>query len=302
MVSVFLKSLLFFLIASPLAAEWTFDLEAAQKTAKEEKKAIYLVFVSTDSSGACQQLERRILSSEKFQSQAEEKFVLVKVDLPLKKRLQKESHQRMLDLAKRFGVGGVFPTSFYLDARGRPFYQENGVLSGGPEKYAVHLLGILQKRETRDEGLKAASKMSGLKKARALVDLLKPLPDEVVLNFYSQQMDELAKLDPEDTLKFRKEKVIGKAYADFEDAVKKVFHKDSYDQVVTLVDEFIGKHAPEGDLKQKVLFRKLAALNHGGNLEPAIKVADEIISIDEESSHGRFSAQIKEKIKKRLGR
>jgi len=71
---------------------------------------------------------------------------------------------------------------------------------------------------------------------------------------------------------------------------------------VTLVDEFIGKHVPEGDLKQKVLFRKLAALNHGGNLEPAIKVADEIISIDKESSHGRFSAQIKEKIKKRLGR
>ena len=175
-------------------------------------------------------------------------------------------------------------------------------MPGGPEKYAGHLLGILQKRETRDKGLKAASKMSGLKKARALVDLLKPLPDEVVLNFYSEQMDELAKLDPEDTLKFRKEKVTGKAYVDFEDAVKKVFHKDSYDQVVTLVDEFIGKHAPEGDLKQKVLFRKLAALNHGGNLEPAIKVADEIISIDKESSHGRFSAQIKEKLKKRLGR
>ena len=300
--SVFLKSLLFLLIASPLVAAWTSDLGTAQKTAEKEKKALYLVFVSTDSSGACQQLERRILSSEKFQSLVEEKFVLVKVDLPLKKRLQKENHQRMLDLAKRFGVGGVFPTSFYLDASGRPFHQENGVLPGGPEKYAGHLLGILQKRETRDEGLRAALKMSGLKKARALVDLLKPLSDEVVLNFYAEQMDELAELDPEDTLKFRKEKVIGKAYADFEEAVKKVFHKDSYDQVVTLVDEFIGKHAPEGDLRQKVLFRKLAALNHGGNLEPAIKVADEIISIDKESSHGRFSTQIKEKIKKRLGR
>jgi thioredoxin-related protein len=300
--SIFLKSLLFLLIASSLAAAWTSDLDAAQKTAEKEKKALYLVFVSTDSSGACQQLERRILSSEKFQSLAGEKYVLVKVDLPLKQRLQKENHQRMLDLAKRFGVGGAFPTSFYLDASGRPFHQENGVLPGGPEKYAGHLLGILQKREKRDEDLKAASKMLGLKKARALVDLLKPLPDEVVLNFYAEQMDELAELDPEDTLKFRNEKVTGKAYADFEDAVKKVFHKDSYDQVVTLVDEFIGKHAPEGDLKQKVLFRKLAALNHGGNLEPAIKVADEIIFIDKESSHGRFSAQIREKIKKRLGR
>lgn len=119
--SISLKSLLFLLIASPLVAGWTSDLDAAQKTAEKEKKALYLVFVSTDSSGACQQLERRILSSEKFQSLAEEKFVLVKVDLPLKKRLQKENHQRMLDLAKRFGVGGVFPTSFYLDARGGRF-------------------------------------------------------------------------------------------------------------------------------------------------------------------------------------
>ena len=302
MVSAFLKTLFFLLFASPLVAAWTSDLEAAQKTAEKEKKALYLVFVSTDSSGACQQLDRRILSSEKFQSLAEEKFVLVKIDLPLKKRLQKENHQSMLDLAKRFGVGEVFPTSFYLDAKGRPFHQENGVLPGGPEEYAGHLLEILQKREQRDESLKAASKMSGLKKARALVDLLKPLPDEVVLNFYSEQMDELADLDPEDTLKFRKEKVIGKAYADFEDAVKKVFHKDSYDQVVALVDEFVETHAPEGDLKQKVLFRKLAALNHGGKLEPAIKAADEIISIDKESAHGRFAAQIKVKIQKRLSR
>ena len=68
--SIFLKSLLFLLIASSLAAAWTSDLDAAQKTAEKEKKALYLVFVSTDSSGACQQLERRILSSEKFQSLA----------------------------------------------------------------------------------------------------------------------------------------------------------------------------------------------------------------------------------------
>jgi len=285
-----------------LGASWTSDFEAALKSAGEKKKDLYLVFVSTDSSGACQQLEKRVLSSEKFQSLVEDKFILVKVDLPMKKRLQKENHQSKLDLAKRFGVEGVFPTAVYLDAKGRPFHQENGVMPGKVEEYAGHLLKTLRKREQRDEDLKAASAMSGLKKARALVDLLKPMSDEVVLNFYSDQMDELAKLDPDDTLKFRKETVMRKAYGDFEGALKKVFHKDSYDQAVTLVDEFIEVHAPEGGLKQKVLFRKLAALNHGGKTELAIKTANEIIAINKESSHGRFAAQIKEKIQKRLGR
>ncbi len=295
-------ALLWLVTVSLLPGAWTSDFEAALKTAKAENKDLYLVFVSTDSSGACQQLEKRILSSEKFQTVAQEKFVLVKVDLPLKKRLQKESHASLLALAKRFGVGEVFPTAIYLDSTGRPFHQENGVMPGGPEEYAGHLRDSLGRREKRDRGFKEASKLSGIEKAQALIGIMNELPDKALLNFYSGQMEELARLDPDDTLKFRQEKVVGQAYAEFEDSVKMVFHKDSYDKVVGLVDAFLEKYQPEGELRQKVLFRKLAALNHGGSLAPAIKVADEILAIDKESAHGRFAAQIKERIEKRLGK
>ena len=289
-------------MVAPSAGDWSNDLEEAQKIAAKEKKDLYLVFLSTDSSGACQQLEKRILSSDKFNSLAEEKFVLVKIDLPMKKRLQKENHEGLLQLANKFGVGGAFPVALYLDSRGRPYHREAGVMPGGPQEYAGHVLSMQKKRENREKALEETAKLSGLKKAEAMVELLKALPDEVVVNFYSEEMEELARLDPEDTLKFRKEKVMNHAYAELESSVKKVFYKDGYGEVVKLVDEFLEKHQPEGAMKQKVLFRKLAALNYDGQKESALKVADKIIAIRPDSSHGRFAAQIKAKIQKQLGR
>ena len=57
--------------------------------------------------------------------------------------------------------------TFYLDSKGKPYHREAGVMPGGPEEYARRVLKVRKKREEREAQLKAASDLSGMKKAKA---------------------------------------------------------------------------------------------------------------------------------------
>jgi hypothetical protein len=107
----------------------------------------------------------------------------------------------------------------------------------------------------------------------------------------------LAKLDPDDSLGFRKDHLAETGFTDLDRAIKEVFHKDSYDQVIKLVDDYITKFEPKGVLLQKALFPKLAALNHDKQTAQATEVAEAVIAIDATSAHGKLAAQILRRLK-----
>lgn len=292
-----LRALLVTLLVLPLGAEWLNDLKAGQKKAAEEEKDLYLVFTSLKISGACVQLEKKVLSQDSFQKAAGDRFVLVHLDVPLEERPGMEDPLVGNKFTARIYDVESFPTALYLDQKGRKYLAEAGALPLGPEEYAAHLIAMSVKHDGREQAMKAAYEKEGMERAKAIIEVIKSAPRSGASSLYGEQLEELGKLDPEDRLGFQKAFKAEVAFREMESAVKATFHKDSYGEVVKLVDDFLKEHQPEGEMLQKALFRKLAALRHGKQTEEAIKTAEAIIAANPDSSHGRLAAQILKSLK-----
>jgi thioredoxin-related protein len=292
-----LRLALALLLVLPLQAALLKSLDEAKAAAAKEEKDIYLVFTSLKVSGACVQLEKRILSQKSFREVVGEKFILVHLDVPVELTpgmISPLASNRIL--AQKFAVDS-YPSAFFLDAKGRVFAQEKGFLTGGPEEYSARLLKQARERDDQSSALQAAYKKEGLDRAKAIVAVLKESPKGANPEIYSAHMAELARLDPDDSLGFQKQRLAEQGFQDLDRALDEVFHKDSYDEVVKLVEAYVIEFQPQGSLLQKALFPKLAALNHGKQVEAAIKAAQEVIAVDASSSYGKFAAQILARLK-----
>lgn len=286
-----------FLLVLPLQAALLKNLNEAKAAAVKEEKDIYLVFTSLKVSGACVQLEKRVLSQETFQKAAGEKFILVHLDVPLELTpgmISPLAANRIL--AQKFAVNS-YPSAFFLDAQGRTFAQEKGLLTGGPEEYSARLLKQAKVRDDQATALQAAYQKTGIERAKAIIAVLKESPKGANPEIYTAHMGELARTDPDDSLGFQKQRLAEQGFQDLDLALNEVFHKDSYDEVVKLVDAYVREFQPQGSLLQKALFPKLAALNHGKQVDAAIKAAEEVIAVDPASSYGKFAAQILARLK-----
>lgn len=292
-----LRFIFLLLLAAPLQGAWLTDLTAAKDQAAKEGKGIYLVFTSLKFSGACVQLEKRVLSQESFQKAVEDRFVLVQLDVPLQQTPGMVSPLAAnLVVAQKFGVQS-YPTGFLLDEKGRSYASQSGALINDPEKYAAGLREIADAQKNRVAKLKSASEKEGLEKASAIIEVLREVPSTANPEIYQEYMEALAKADPDDSLGFQKKRLAEQGFHDLDRALREVFGKDSHDQVEKLVDDYVARFDPEGELLQKALFPKLAALNQSGEKERAMKAAEEVIAVDENSAHGKFAAQIFAKLK-----
>ena len=276
----------------PLSGAWLTNLDEAKAAASQQEKEIYLVFTSLKVSGACVQLEKRVLSQEVFQTAVADQFILVHLDVPLELTpgmISPLAANRIW--AQKFAVE-AYPTAFYLDAQGRSYASESGAIIGGPAEYAARLLKKADQREAQKSALKAAYQKQGLDRAKAIIEVLKNAPRGAAHDLFTEEMAELARIDPEDSLGFQKTRQAEQGFRDLNRALKETFHKDAYPQVVKLVETYVSEFSPQGDLLQKALFPKLAALNHGNQTEAAIAAAQEVIAVAPHSSHGKLAAQI----------
>ena len=283
----------------PLPAAWLTNLDEGKRKAAEEGKEIYLVFTSLKISGACVQLKKQVLSQEEFQTAVAERLILVHLDVPLESKPGMVSPLAVNRLvAQKFGVD-VYPTAFFLNSKGITYARESGALIGEPLKYAARLLKKSSEQAGRETALEDAYQKEGLERAKAIIEVIQNAPSAADPQLYAKPMAELEKVDPGDTLGFRKKRLAEQGFAELERSLKEVFHKDSYDEVVKLVDSYVAKFEPKDALLQKALFRKLAALNHGNQIPEAIKAAGEVVAVDADSSHGKFAAQILKQLKSR---
>jgi len=285
------------LLALPLQGAWLKNLDEARKSASEEKKDIYLVFLSTGISGACVQFNERVLSRALFQEAIAERFVPVLLDVPLKQTpgmVSPLASNRIL--AGQFGVDR-YPTTFYLNSEGIVYARETGAAVDGPLKHAAKVIRRSKDQVARLKAVEEAYQKDGLERAKALVALIESTPRGADPSLNAAHLDELAKLDPDDLLGFQKAHLAERGFVDLDRALKEVFHKDSYDEVVKLVDDYVARFKPKGALLQKALFPKLAALNHGRQTEEAIQLAEELIAVDANSSHGKLATQILKRLK-----
>ena len=289
-----LRFALAFLFLWPLSATLVTDLAEAKKVAASEGKDIYLVFTSLKVSGACVQLNQRVISQEDFHEAVSARFVIAHLDVPLDDAAQSDNQVTAL----KFGVTR-YPTALFLDAQGVVYDREAGALRGSPQEYAVRLIGQSDAHQARLATLEKAYQNKGLDRARALVSGIKAVPAEADPAFIEKHLEALRKADPDDSLGFQKQRRAEQGFLELDLALKEVFDKDSHLEVAELIDEYLAKFSPDGAFLQKALFPKLAALNHAQETAQAIKVAEAIIAVDAESSHGKFATQILKQLKSR---
>ncbi len=102
------------------AQDWKYDFDEAIALANKKDQKIVLFFTGSDWCPPCIKLERNILSSEKFDAFADQKYVWLKADFPKRKKnriskVQKEKNER---LAAKYNKRMVFPAILILNKKG----------------------------------------------------------------------------------------------------------------------------------------------------------------------------------------
>lgn len=159
-----------FATAFPLKAEakkgsstvqWTTRFEEAASLAKKTQRPLLLFFTGSDWCGWCTKLEKEILENREFVGSTADKFVFVKLDYPMKKKLDAETTRQNEELQKRFAIRS-FPTVVLLDPDQQPI-GVTGYRSGGGKQYAAHLIKMVDDFIAYKEQMKrlGAHKFSG---------------------------------------------------------------------------------------------------------------------------------------------
>ena len=104
---------------------WLTDLSKAQAQAKTEHKIILMDFNGSDWCPPCKALRKNVFSSPEFIEYAKKNVVLVDVDFPRHKELEKAQKDANEALAKKFGVE-AFPTVVVLDDNGKQLKKAEG--------------------------------------------------------------------------------------------------------------------------------------------------------------------------------
>ncbi|MFO0868847.1 MAG: trypsin-like peptidase domain-containing protein [Pirellulales bacterium] len=175
----------------PGFAGWLQNLEVAQKQAREKKRDIFLVFSGSDWSNQTKAMVSEVFGQPRFRSFAEQRFVLLVVDLPRTESgiNQLENIQQNRNLSLQFGIRSV-PTILLLDASGTP-YAADGFFGDGLDKYIQHITLLQNKHAQRDVRLaavEAAKSKSPAERLAALEQAVQWLDAERLTPHYGRML------------------------------------------------------------------------------------------------------------------
>jgi thioredoxin-related protein len=255
---------------------WTSDFAAAKKEAAESKKDLLVDFTGSDWCGWCIKLNEEVFSHDPFKEGVKDKFVLVELDYPRNKSiLKEETIKQNEELGKKYAVKG-YPTILLCDAEGRPF-AATGYQKGGPEAYVKSLDELRARKTARDESFAAASKASGVDKAKALVAALAAmaLDDEMVQNFYSDVVNQIKEADPQDETGFAKAAALKERVASFQNKLGEFAQKQDFDGALGLVDKTLKEGGFGTDETQQMMMTRAMIFAQQKKFDEAIKAVDE---------------------------
>jgi len=259
------------------AVSWVNDFEAAKKKAAIEKKDMLLFFSGSDWCHWCQKLDKEVFSQEKFAREAEKDFILVNLDFPRKKELEKSIKEQNQQLQKTYGIRG-FPTVILTDATGIP-YAKTGYQQGGVDVYLAQLRNFHNLEAKKVTLLAEAGKKSGLERAKLLDQALVIMMENHLLGDRNKLIEEIVTLDPDNKAGLKEKYLLQQKVAPIEKALQKT---GNFDQALADIDELLKKETklkPE-DRQRLYLFKAGICLKGKrdkeagiSNLEQAAKAA-----------------------------
>lgn len=121
--------------------KWHTNFQDALRLSQSTSRPIVLFFTGTDWCTWCNKLERESLDTADFVQATKDKLIFVKLDFPMKTKLDPDTTKQNQELQKKFSIRG-YPTLILLD----PKQQQIGVTGyrvGGGKQYADHLLRMV---------------------------------------------------------------------------------------------------------------------------------------------------------------
>lgn len=219
-------------------------------------------------------------------------FVLVMIDFPDKVKQSNATKKQNEALAKLYSIA-AFPTLLLLDPQGRPYAEGDMVME--VDEHVAQLRGLAKKRLTRDKNFAAAEKLGGIDKAKAFHQALTAmgLQHNYLGAFYKNEIDALAKNDPDDKTGFVKMIRARTAFSKLALKLEGLYDTENYDGMIKAIDEFIKAHQPDGAFKQEVLIEKLYIFEEKKDFAAGIAVAEEILKIDPDSDFALDAKEMK---------
>lgn len=153
------------------AADWQTDLPVVCRQAEKENKLVLIDFTGSDWCSACVRLRRTVLDAPSFREFADSRFVLLEVDLPLKKSLNPELQRRNEEIANHYGVAG-FPTLMVINPQGQVM---GGFQSG--DVTVAEARKLLEKACEAAAMFRKAEGQEGEERARTLFRIYQNFPE-----------------------------------------------------------------------------------------------------------------------------
>ncbi len=85
------------------------NADEAFKLSAASQKPVLLIFSGSDWCAPCIQFQKRILSDEQFEHYASDHFIMLKVDFPQRRKLERELLTQNEALAEKYNPKGQFP-------------------------------------------------------------------------------------------------------------------------------------------------------------------------------------------------
>ena len=97
---------------------WLTDFDQAQQKAKADHKLLLLNFTGSDWCGWCIKLDREVFSKPEFREYANKNLVLLELDFPRAKQIDRALLRKNMELAEKFQVE-AFPTIIVMNDEGK---------------------------------------------------------------------------------------------------------------------------------------------------------------------------------------
>ena len=120
------------------SGNWVTNYENAIAIAGNEGKHILIDFTGSDWCPPCIKMKKDIFDKQTFKDYTGDKLVLIELDFPRKKKLDKFISEQNDQLLKKYAVR-AFPTIILLNPKGKEITRHVGYKAGGGENYLRYI-------------------------------------------------------------------------------------------------------------------------------------------------------------------
>jgi thioredoxin-related protein len=288
------------LVGSALAQEgqWLQNFEDAKAKAKADGKDLLVDFTGSDWCVWCKRLDAEVFAEKAFQDGVAKGYVLVKLDFPKDENLVTEAIKKQnAQLQSDYKIQG-FPTILLMDPAGRP-YAQTGYQQGGAAPYLEHLAGLQKAKAARDEHFGKAKGAEGAERAKHLAAGLDAMAEEVVMQHYKAEVDEVMKLDADGKAGLKAKYEAKLAMVELEEKFQELAQNGDWDAVDKYMAELLTKYKGNVDIEQKATFyRAVVLIEDKHDFAGALKGIDAARAIAPDSEFGKRLEQIRKNVER----